>query len=345
MFWFGRRYFVTMRRMTYCLGIVTKNGLVMASDSRTNAGYDQINTCRKMHTICVPGERVFVILTSGSLSCSQSVLTLLKEEFDAGGGLATVSTMYEAARIVGEKVRAVSEEDREALEKDEYKFNVHLLLGGQIKGQEHALYLIYPQGNPLRATEDAPYLQTGEVKYGRPILDRGIRYDQTTLEEAAKYALLSLDSTMKSNVTVGPPIDLMAYSKDEMNVTSPPPIPGRTIQHLAKIRLRWDSSAAALRQAVIRLPDIRFKTSSHQRQTAQSRRGTSIQLVENASPEKFKRNSGAGRRQALNDKLLSHSFRKDGQLCFTTFRLFRCHRVDGWIRFCFPRPRRRRQII
>jgi putative proteasome-type protease len=269
-----------MRGMTYCLGIVTKNGLVMASDSRTNAGYDQINTCRKMHTICVPGERVFVILTSGSLSCSQSVLTLLKEEFDAGEGLATVATMYEAARIVGEKVRAVSEEDREALEKDEYKFNVHLLLGGQIKGQEHALYLIYPQGNPLRATEDAPYLQTGEVKYGRPILDRGIRYDQTTLEEAAKYALLSLDSTMKSNVTVGPPIDLMAYSKDEMNVTR-----HRRFQAddpaLAKIRLRWDQ---ALRQAVMRLPDIRFKTSLISGKPLNPAE-ESIQLVENASPE------------------------------------------------------------
>ena len=102
--------------MTYCLGIVTKNGLVLASDSRTNAGYDQINTCRKMHTFIQPGERVFVVLTSGSLSCSQSVLTLLRKDFDEGHGLAVATTMYDAARICGEKVREVSDQDREPLE-------------------------------------------------------------------------------------------------------------------------------------------------------------------------------------------------------------------------------------
>jgi putative proteasome-type protease len=243
--------------MTYCLGIVTKNGLVMASDSRTNAGYDQINTVRKMHTFVQPGERVFIVLTSGSLSCSQSILTLIHKDFDAGKGLATATTMYEAARIAGEKVREVSEADREALERDDYKFNVHLLIGGQIKGESQALYMIYPQGNPLLATEEAPYLQIGETKYGRPILDRGIRFDRTTLEEAAKYALLSLDSTMKSNVTVGPPIDLLAYSKDELNITRHRRFEADDAA-LAKIRLRWDQ---ALRQAVLRLPDIRFKTS------------------------------------------------------------------------------------
>ncbi len=243
--------------MTYCLGIITKNGLVLASDSRTNAGYDQINAVRKMHTFVQPGERVFIVLTSGSLSCSQSIVTLLRKDFDAGKGLAEARSMYEAARMAGEKVREVSEADREALERDDYKFNVHLLIGGQIKGEDQSLYMIYPQGNPLQATEEAPYLQIGEVKYGRPILDRGIRYDRTTLEEAAKYALLSLDSTMKSNVTVGPPIDLMAYSKDELNISR-----HRRFEAddpaLVKIRLRWDQ---ALRQAVLKLPDIRFKSS------------------------------------------------------------------------------------
>jgi putative proteasome-type protease len=243
--------------MTYCLGIVTKNGMVMASDSRTNAGYDQINTCRKMHTFVQPGERVFVVLTSGSLSCSQSILTLLRKDFDEGKGLAGVTSMYEAARIAGDKVRQVSEADREALERDDYKFNVHLLIGGQIKGEDPALYMIYPQGNPLQATVDAPYLQIGETKYGRPILDRGIRFDRTTLEEAAKYALLSLDSTMKSNVTVGPPIDLLAYSRDELNITRHRRFEGDD-PALVKIRLRWDQ---ALRQAVLKLPDIRFKSS------------------------------------------------------------------------------------
>jgi putative proteasome-type protease len=117
----------------------------------------------------------------------------------AAEGLAIVDNMYDAARVVGQMTRKVADLDREALERDEYKFNVNLILGGQVKGEAPQLYMIYPQGNPLQASEDAPYLQIGETKYGRPILDRGIRYDKTSLEEAAKYALLSMDSTMKSN--------------------------------------------------------------------------------------------------------------------------------------------------
>ena len=241
--------------MTYCLGIVTKFGLVMASDSRTNAGYDQVNVCRKMHTFEQPGERVFVVLASGSLSLTQSVITLLRRDFDAGRGLAQAPSLYDAARVMGDQVRRVSDIDRAALERDEYKFNLHLLLGGQVKGEPPSLMLIYPQGNPLQATEDSPYLQIGETKYGRPILDRGIRFDRTTLEEAAKYALLSLDSTMKSNVTVGPPIDLLVYGTDELEI-------GRYRRFaeddpdLVKIRTRWQQ---ALRQAVQRLPNLRFR--------------------------------------------------------------------------------------
>jgi putative proteasome-type protease len=240
--------------MTYCLGIVTKDGLVMASDSRTNAGYDQVNTSSKMHSFITPGERVFIMLTSGSLSCTQSVLTLLRRDFVAGRGLAQAPTMYDAARIVGDQVRRVSDLDRGALERDEFRFNVHMLVGGQVKGEPPTLFLVYPQGNPLQATDETPYLQIGETKYGRPILDRGIRFDKTTLEEAAKYALLSLDSTMKSNVTVGPPIDLVAYHADELNITR-----RKRFDHddpgLMKIRMRWEQ---ALRQAVLRLPNIRF---------------------------------------------------------------------------------------
>src|SRR5262249_18459177 len=160
-----------------------RRGLVMASDSRTNAGYDQVNICRKMHTLVTPGERVFIILTSGSLSLTQSIITLLRRDFELGQGLATAPSFYDAARMAGEQVRRVAEMDRAALERDQYHFNVHLLLGGQIRGQAPQLYMIYPQGNPLSATEDSPYLQIGECKYGRPILDRGVRYDRTTLEE------------------------------------------------------------------------------------------------------------------------------------------------------------------
>ena len=241
--------------MTYCLGIITRRGLVMASDSRTNAGHDQVNVCRKMHTFSRPGERLFVVLTSGSLSLSQSIITLLWEDFEDGRGLAQAGSMYEAARVLGAQMRRVAELDREYLERDEYRFNVHLLLGGQIQGQAPDLYMIYPQGNPLRATEDSPYLQIGECKYGRPILDRGVRYGDTTLEEAAKYALISLDSTMRSNVTVGPPIDLLLYGTDELQVCRHRRFSGSD-PDLMQIRSRWEQ---ALRQGVQELPAVRVE--------------------------------------------------------------------------------------
>jgi putative proteasome-type protease len=196
-----------------------------------------------------------VLLASGSLSCTQSILTLLRRDFEAGKGLATAPTMYDAARVVGEYVRKVGDIDRPALEKDEYRFNVHFILGGQVKGERPALYMIYPQGNPLQATEESPFLQIGEIKYGRPILDRGIRYDKTTLEEGCKYALLSLDSTMKSNVTVGPPIDLLVYGADELNITRQRRF-ANDDPDLMKIRQRWEQ---ALRHAILRLPEMRFR--------------------------------------------------------------------------------------
>ena len=240
--------------MTYCLGIRTREGLVLASDSRTNAGYDQVNVCRKMHTFVRPGERVFVLLSSGSLSCSQSVISLLRRDFDDDKGLAAAPTFYDAARVVGEQVRRVSALDREALEQDEYKFNVHIILGGQIKDEDHDLYMIYPQGNPLRSSEDCPYLQIGECKYGRPILDRGIRYDRTTLADAARYAMISIDSTMRSNVTVGPPIDLLVYGRDELGVSRHRRFVERD-PDLVAIHSQWEQ---ALRRAVQELPTITF---------------------------------------------------------------------------------------
>ncbi len=240
--------------MTYCLGITTKHGLVLASDSRSNAGYDQVNVCRKMHCFVQPDERVFVVLTSGSLSLTQSVLSLLRHDFDRGEGLASVPSLYDAARHVGDRVRRIAELDRAALERDQFAFNIHFLLGGQVRGEKPYLYLIYPQGNPLAATEESPYLQIGECKYGRPILDRGVRYDQTSLEEAAKYALISLDSTMRSNVTVGPPIDLLTYRADEFRLSRRRRFAANDPELLA-VQVQWERS---LRTAVRDLPAIRF---------------------------------------------------------------------------------------
>jgi putative proteasome-type protease len=264
--------------MTYCLGIVTKDGLVMASDSRSNAGYDQVNSVRKMHTFEVPGERVFVLLASGSLSLTQSIITLLRRDFDLGKGLAQAPTMYDAARVVGEQVRIVSDLDREPLERDEYKFNVHFIIAGQVKGESPGLMLIYPQGNPLFATEDSPFLQIGETKYGRPILDRGIRFDKTSLEEAAKYALLSMDSTMKSNVTVGPPVDMLVYKTDEMEFTRHRRFTADD-PDLVKIRVRWEQ---ALRQGIARLPDIRLRPKPAT--AAGTGKQETIELVEGSQP-------------------------------------------------------------
>ena len=242
--------------MTYCLGIMTGDGLVMMSDSRTNSGYDQVNVCRKMYTFVTPGERVFVLLASGSLSLTQSIITLLARDFDRGEGLASAPTLYDAARVVGEQVRHISDVDRAALERDEYRFNVHFILGGQIKDEPHDLYMVYPQGNPLRATEDSPFLQIGEHKYGRPILVRGIRYHETPLEEAAKYALISMDSTMRSNVTVGPPIDMIVYGKDELEVSRRRRLTASD-PDLHAIHDRWE---LALRRGVGDLPMIDFDT-------------------------------------------------------------------------------------
>jgi putative proteasome-type protease len=240
--------------MTYCLGITTREGLVLASDSRSNAGYDQVSVFRKMHFFCKPGERAFVVLTSGSVSLTQSVLSLLRRDFDDGRGLAAAPSLYDAARDLGEQVRRIAELDRAALERDQLHFNIHFILGGQVRGEKPYLYLIYPQGNPLAATEESPYLQIGECKYGRPILDRGVRYDQTSLEEAAKYALISLDSTMRSNVTVGPPIDLLVYRTDEFNLNRHRRFVSNDPELLA-VQVQWERS---LRMAVRDLPTIRF---------------------------------------------------------------------------------------
>jgi putative proteasome-type protease len=238
------------------LGIITRTGLVMASDSRTNAGFDNVNVCRKMHIFETPGERVFIVLCSGSLSLSQSIITSLRRDYDDGRGLASAPSMYDAAREIGKQVRRISDIDRAALENDAYKFNVHFIVGGQIKGQPHDLYMVYPQGNPLAASEESPFLQIGEAKYGRPILVRGIRYNETPLEEAAKYALISIDSTMRSNVTVGPPVDIALYQADDLEIHRRRRMTEKD-PDLAMISRQWE---LALRKSITELSPIDFET-------------------------------------------------------------------------------------
>ena len=164
------------------------------------------------------------------------------------------STMYAAARAVGDVVRRVSDMDRAALEKDEFKFNIHLLLGGQIKGERPNLFLFTRKGIQLSATEDSPYLQIGEVKYGRPILDRGIEYGSTSLEVAGTYALLSLDAAMRSNVTVGPPLEVLLYENDKLDFDRYRRFEADDPE-LAGMHARWEQT---LRRAVEDIPNVHF---------------------------------------------------------------------------------------
>ncbi len=241
--------------MTYCLGIMTKQGLVMASDSRTNAGYDQINVCSKMYSFVQEGERVFVVLCSGNLSLTQSIITLLQRDFDQGTGLRTAATLYDGVRVVGDQVRRVAEMDREPLERDDFKFNVHLLVGGQVRGERPNLYLVYPQGNPMAATEDSPYLQIGECKYGRPILDRGVplRADDAGRGGEIRAALARLDDALEHHRR---PADRPARLRQRRaaHPAAPPLQRGRR-----RLPRHPHALGAALCKGVMELPDIHFE--------------------------------------------------------------------------------------
>jgi putative proteasome-type protease len=241
--------------MTYCLGIVTRFGLVMAADSRTNAGVDYISTYQKLFDFTVPGERVILLSTAGNLSMTQEILTILRRDLRAQAeiSLHTLPNMYEIARYVGAKVRQVIETHRAWLKQDNIDYQCSLLLGGQVRGEETSLYLIYSQGNFLQATPETPFLQIGETKYGKPILDRTLSFE-TPIEAAAKYALLSLDSTMKSNISVGPPLDIVMYAVDSFLIQHRVQF---ILRHpfLIKIRKYWEAS---LRQVFDQMPDIEW---------------------------------------------------------------------------------------
>jgi len=208
--------------MTYCVGLRLQDGLVMLSDTRTNAGVDNISTFKKMHHFSTPNERMITIMTAGNLAIAQSVINILEEgiEDEKTGEVETlmnIPTMFQAAQLVGTAVRQVYDLDHEALAAQDVSFDVSLLLGGQIAGGSLRLFQVYSAGNFIEATEDTVFLQIGEHKYGKPILDRVATCD-TDLYDAAKLALISMDSTLRSNLTVGMPVDLLIYRKDTFNV-------------------------------------------------------------------------------------------------------------------------------
>ncbi len=204
--------------MTYCVAMRVNDGLVFLSDSRTNAGVDQVGTFRKMSVFENPGDRMLVLMTAGNLSISQSIRQIVSEYMSPEGvSIWTAANMHDAARIVGEAIRSVYDRDAEALEKFGIDFNVSLIFGGQIKGERCRLFQMYSAGNFIESHDENTYFQIGEAKYGKPIIDRVIS-PQTPLDEAAKCALISMDSTLRSNISVGFPLDLLVYASDSLTV-------------------------------------------------------------------------------------------------------------------------------
>ena len=239
--------------MTYCVGMLLDQGLVFLSDSRTNAGVDHINCFRKMNVWQQPGERVLVLLTAGNLAISQAVTNLLRERIrgeDAVCSPMNAPNMFEAATCIGEALREVHRRDAAALKEFGVDFNATLILGGQIAGEPPRLFQIYAAGNFIEATRDTPYFQIGESKYGKPILDRVINPD-TSLDEAAKCALISMDSTIRSNLSVGLPLDLLYYPRDAFAVARHVSI-GSDDAYFTMLRKRWGE---ALRGAFHDLPN------------------------------------------------------------------------------------------
>ena len=205
--------------MTYCVGIRLDAGLVFLSDSRTNAGLDAISTFRKMMVYEKPGDRLMVMLSAGNLSISQTVREILQvERLEQGEGQEPLTiwnapSMFDAVRVLGSAVRRVYEQDGAALKTSGIEFNTSMIFGGQIRGEAMRLFLVYSAGNFIEATRETPFFQIGESKYGKPILDRMLT-PGTPLDEAAKCALVSMDSTLKSNLSVGLPLDLLVYERD-----------------------------------------------------------------------------------------------------------------------------------
>ena len=210
--------------MTYCVAAVTDHGIVFASDSRTNAGVDQLAIFSKMTVIEAPDERVVVLLAAGNLASTQSVISLLKLRMknDAGEinlrGIMGLRSLYDVATLVGDTMREVAGRDAPTLKQQNIDPSCSFILGGQIHGKAQRLFHIYPQGNFIESCRDTNFFQIGETKYGKPIIDRVVSYD-TSLQDGAKCLLVSFNSTMRSNLSVGPPIELLVYEKDTLRVT------------------------------------------------------------------------------------------------------------------------------
>jgi putative proteasome-type protease len=238
--------------MTYCVGLALADGFVLLSDTRTNAGVDNISIFSKMHSFQIEGERCVFLLTAGNLALSQAVVNLLHEGIENGERLETlytVPTPFRAAQLVGDAVRHVYASDGAALQTQNVTFDVSVLLAAEIRGRGMRMFQVYSAGNFIEATPDTPFLQIGEHKYGKPILDRVVQHD-TDLMDGVKLVLVSMDSTLRSNITVGMPIDLLVYRRGAFA----PELKRRITEddaYLQMIRERW---SAALRETYRAIP-------------------------------------------------------------------------------------------
>ncbi len=243
--------------MTYCVAMRLDRGLVFAADTRTNAGVDNVAQYRKLHFWRQPGDRVIVLLSAGNLAVTQSVVSNLNEQVaapdPAGPTLFTVPSMYRAARLVGDAVREVRRTDGPALEMSKAGFSASFLLGGQIGTERPRLFQVYAEGNFIEATDDTPFLQIGEHKYGKPILDRVAR-PEMRLGEAAKLILLSFDSTLRSNLSVGMPIDILLYERDSLDVRREKRI-GQDDEYFKNLSNSWSD---ALRTAFASIDEFKI---------------------------------------------------------------------------------------
>jgi len=239
--------------MTYCVALRLDAGMIFASDSRTNAGVDHVSTFAKMRVFERKDDRVIVVLSSGNLAITQGVVNLLDRHEHAAEGTRTiwnVDSMYDAASLVGDALREMQRKDGPYLMQSNIDANANLIVGGQIRGEAMRLFHVYAQGNFIEATDDTPYFQLGESKYGKPILDRVINTG-TPQKEAAKCVLISFDSTMKSNISVGLPIDLLWLPKDSLRIGMQQRI-REGDPYFTMLRSRW---GGGLRRVFGELPD------------------------------------------------------------------------------------------
>lgn len=241
--------------MTYCVGVMLENGLVFASDSRTNAGVDNFASFCKMSLFERAGDRVIVLLSSGNLGGTQAVISILRQNGERSDcpNLWNAASMFDAALLVSDAMRLVDQRDSQYLTKNNIGFYASFILGGQIKGEPPRLFRLYAEGNFIEAGDQTPYFQTGETKYGKPIIDWAITR-ATTLDDAAKCVLVSFESTMRSNLSVGMPIDLICYKLDSLAITMRRRFdPGDV--YFTTLGKEW---SAGTRDVFSRLPDLEW---------------------------------------------------------------------------------------